>query len=151
MEKTKLFTIVIIGLLLLNLGTLGFLFMGSLKNRQPPDGGRTVQDKALTFLMNEVQYDEQQRQACGKILQTHRRNMDRIHHSIRENHNIMFDNIAGGDTTTAAVIGDLYRQGEIEVFTYFTALRNVARPDQKDKFDRIIQEAMRIMPPPKDK
>jgi periplasmic protein CpxP/Spy len=147
MEKTKLLTIAVIGLLLLNLGTLGFLFFS--KKPMGDRGGNNVQIKALNFLMTEVQYDEAQKQECNRILQTHRANMDKVHGEIRAQHNRLFENLASGDTSAVVVIGQLHQQSESEIFRYFTALRNVARPDQKPKFDRILDEAMRIMPPPK--
>ena len=148
MEKTKLLTTAVIGLLLLNVGLLAFLWSGGVQGR-PPEGGSGEQTKALDYLMDELTFDASQRAACSQFLQNHRRRMDSLQNQNRMNRDILYDHLKTGDSTAALSIGHVQTQVELEAFNYFRNIRAVCRDDQKELFDRVIYDAMRMMRPPK--
>ena len=150
MEKTKLLTITVIGLLLLNLGLLVFLWQGggNAAGRVPEEGPR-AQTKALEFLMNELKFDAAQRTACGQFLQNHRRRMDSLQNENRQNQDRLYDNLKSGDGSAAKAIGEIQAQVSLEAFNYFRNIRATCHDDQKELFDRVIYDAMRMMKPPK--
>jgi hypothetical protein len=153
MNKIKLLYFSVISLLLLNLGTLYFVMSSNSYSIRSGKGGseRNLQDQSLRFLMDEIGYNDEQRKKCIDLLKSHRMRMKEIHTEIRMQHDQMFNDLEVRDTTAVGRIGDLYRQNELEIFRYFTGLRDIATKEQKIKFDIIIQEAMRIMPPPEHK
>lgn len=148
MEKTKLLTIAVLGLLLLNVGLLAFLWKNGGQGR-PPEGGRGAQTKALDYLMDELTFDAPQRSACGLLIQNHRRRMDSLQNENRQNRDKLYDNLKTGDSTFAFSIGNVQSQVELEAFSYFRHIRAICREDQKERFDRVIYDAMRMMKPPK--
>ncbi len=148
MEKTKLLTFAVIGLLLLNLGLLAFLWRGGNEGRPPEGGGPQAQTKALTFLMDELKFDATQRTACGQFLQNHRRTMDSLQNQNRQNQDRLYGNLKTGDSSAAQAMGDVQRQIQLEVFNYFRNIRAICHDDQKELFDRVIYDAMRMMRPP---
>jgi periplasmic protein CpxP/Spy len=147
MEKTKLLTIAVIGLLLLNFGLLAFLWKGGGQGR-PPEGGKNGQLKALNYLMDELKFDASQRSACGLLLQNHRYKMDSLQNINRQNRDRLYDNLKTGDSTAAFAMGTIQSQVELEAFSYFRHIRAVCNESQKEAFDRVIYEAMRMMKPP---
>jgi periplasmic protein CpxP/Spy len=148
MEKTKFLTIAVLGLLLLNVGLLAFLWKGNGHSR-PQEGGRGEQAKALEYLMDELKFDAAQRTACGLLLQNHRRRMDSLQNENRQNRDKLYDNLKTGDSTAAVSIGSVQSQVEFEAFSYFRHIRALCHDNQKDLFDRVIYDAMRMMKPPK--
>ena len=147
MEKTKLLTFAVVGLLLLNLGLLTFLWRAC--PPQDRQDGKQAQSRALDFLMNELQFDPTQRAACHELLVKQRRDMDSLQNVNRQNRNTLYDNLKTGDASAAATIGDVQRQVELTAFGYFRNIRALCREDQKPHFDNIIYDAMRMMAPPK--
>jgi periplasmic protein CpxP/Spy len=149
MEKTKLLTIAVLGLLILNFILLSFLWFGTGQERAPQErlaGGRG-QAKALEFLMNELHFDVQQRAICDSRLLKHRFLMDSLQNAHRMTHDRLFANLKIGDTSGVFLLGEIQRQNEIEVFSYFYAIRAVCKDDQKTHFDRILYDAMRMLKP----
>ena len=147
MEKTKLLTIAVIRLLLLNFGLLSFLWFGDGRERPPRDSGGGQQSKALEFLMKELQFDPQQRALSDARLLKHRFQIDSLRNAIRMHHDALFDQLKTGDSTDAFILGNLQRQSELEVFDYFRTIRGICKEEQKTHFDRIIYDAMRMMRP----
>jgi hypothetical protein len=147
MEKTKLLTITVFGLLLLNLGLLLFLWRNGNQHR-PPQEGRGAQEKALNYLMDELKFDAAQRTACGVFIQTHRYHMDSLQNINRQNRDRLYENLKTGDSTAALSIGAVQSQVELEAFNYFRRIRALCRDDQKAAFDHVIYDAMRMMKPP---
>jgi hypothetical protein len=148
MEKTKLLTIAVVGLLILNFGLLSFLWFGNGQERVPQgaNNGRG-QSKALEFLMKELHFDAQQRAICDTRLLKHRFLMDSLSDASRTTHDRLFDHLKIGDTTGVALLGEIQRQKQLEVFNYFHAIRTVCKEEQKSHFDRIIYDAMRMLRP----
>jgi periplasmic protein CpxP/Spy len=148
MEKTKLLTISVIGLLLLNMALMAFLWFGKGGDNHPrqPEG-KQAQTKALNFLMDELKFDPSQRAACDLLLTKQRQDMDSLQKQNRQNRNNLFDNIKTGDTTASIAIANTQRQLEMSAFNYFRNIRALCRPEQLPKFDTIISEAMRMMGP----
>ena len=147
MEKTKLLTITVFGLLLLNLGLLLFLWNNSRANR-PPQGGKGEQTKALNFLMDELKFDAAQRAMCGVLLQKHRFNMDSLQNENRQNRDNLYENLKTGDSSAALSIGKVQSEVELEAFSYFRQIRAICSDNQKASFDHVIYDAMRMMKPP---
>jgi hypothetical protein len=147
MEKTKLLTITVFGLLLLNLGLLLFLWSNG-NQRRPAQEGRGAQEKALNYLMDELKFDAAQRAACGLFIQKHRYQMDSLQNINRQNRDRLYENLKTGDSTAALSIGAVQSQVELEAFSYFRRIRALCRDDQKAAFDHVIYDAMRMMKPP---
>jgi hypothetical protein len=79
----------------------------------------------------------------------HRRQMDSLQNKNRQNRDKLYDNLKTGDSTFAFSIRNVQSQVELEAFSYFRHIRAICHDDQKEAFDRVIYDAMRMMKPPK--
>jgi periplasmic protein CpxP/Spy len=145
MNKEKLLSWAVIGLLLLNLGTLGFLFF---RPGPMPPMGPPKREMMLQYLSEGLGFDDQQKAKMHKITREHSHKMDSLRNAMKTARHNLFANLKNGDDSSAEHIGSLQTAAEREAFRYFRALRGVARKDQEAKFDDIIQDAMRMLPPP---
>jgi periplasmic protein CpxP/Spy len=145
MNKEKLLTWAVLGLLLLNLGTLGFLFF---RPGPTPPMGPPKREMMLQYLSKELAFDDQQQITMQAITREHHYKMDSLRNAMKTARRDLFANLKNGDDSGAEQIGVLQAAAEREAFRYFRALRGVANQDQLPKFDHIIQDAMRMLPPP---
>lgn len=146
MEKLDFYKIVIAVLLLLNLGTLGFLWY----NRPPRPG----QEGPFRFLVQTTGMDESQQKAYAELRDRHHQKMM----DFRQRNGQIRDKLyalLGADTSKNAEIAmltdsiaSLRREEEQLTFQHFQAVRALCRPDQQTKFDAAIGEAIRSMGPP---
>src|ERR1043165_512128 len=142
-NKTKFLSIVIVALLLMNAGTLAFMFM-----RGGHGGGPREVSK---WLAHELKFDAAQEQKLETLQDEHRQNMEPIHKEDRALHDRYFSLLHGESVDSAQVkqIADsiaLNRiQTELVTFYDFRKIRAICNPEQQKKFDEIIGQALRMM------
>lgn len=145
MEKTKLLTLAIVSLLILNVGTLLFLVF----RRPPPphEGRRDNGGEAREFLMRELKMDDAQRKTFDLLREKHHITNDSLVEQMKLVRERVFDNFKTGDTTGIAQVSFLQQQIELNTFSHFRDVRAALRNEQQVHFDEIIREAMRMMSP----
>ena len=84
MEKTKLLTIAVVGLLLLNLCTLTFLFL------QQPIGKPPRPPKPDVFIIEKLQLDAQQQAQYQTMVKTHQQQVSNTRDSIKQIRNTLY-------------------------------------------------------------
>ena len=153
MEKTKLLTIAVIGLLILNIVTVTFLWLG--RSHPPRFGqktGRNGRPPAAAFLVKELNFDEHQTASYDRLREVHHKKNEDLQDVLRQNREALFSGIATNDTSKLAEIGEIQKEFDRSTFLHFQEVRTLCRPDQQPKFDQIIGEVLRIMgnkmPPP---
>jgi len=89
MEKSKLLTVSVIGLLLLNLATLGFLFLnGPQGHRPPPPRGEQQDPRAI--IIDQLHFDAAQQKEYGKIIEWHKETIRGLDDTIRQTKNELY-------------------------------------------------------------
>ena len=132
-------------LLLINLSTLAFFWFAGPPR---PKGGPGK------YLVETLQLDEQQQIAYTKIREEHQQKAREYQQESNARNKRLFDLLATPvvDSVRMFEIADSIsiRQKAMELYTFehFRALRAICRPDQQQKFDSIIGEAVKQMGPP---
>ena len=145
MENTRFLKLLIGGLLLLNLSTLAFFWFAG------PPGPKGGPGK---YLVEKLQLDDQQQIAYTKIREEHQRVSRDYQQEMNSRHKRLFDLLASPvvDSLRMLQIADSIsiRQKAMELYTFehFRTLRGICRPEQQQKFDAIIGDAVKQMGPP---
>ena len=98
MEKTKLLTIAVIGLLVINFGTLGFLLLNG-KGHRPPQAGR---QKPKEIIIEKLHFDEAQQKDYAKLIKWHRGEITKLDGNIREAKNELYSQLLQPETNLKA-------------------------------------------------
>lgn len=150
MEKTKLLTITIIGLLLLNLGTLGFLFLNGPKGHRPPVDDRP---KPKEIILKRLHLDAQQQKEYDKLIEWHRGEITRLDDNIRSAKNKLYNQLSQANVDTKVkdslitVINTNQKQIEETHFKHFSDIKKLCHKDQMDDFNSLTEELSRIFAP----
>lgn len=149
MEKTKLLTIAVIGLLVINLGTLGFLLLNGKGHRQS-HGGRP---EPKEIIIEKLHFDAAQQKEYAKLIQWHRGEITRLDDNIREAKNNLYSqlnepevNIKTRDSLIS-LINSNQKQIEETHFRHFEDIKKMCRKDQMENFNALTEELSRIFAP----
>lgn len=154
--KMKWLPIVLIALVILNIVTLTafWVFSRNTHKPQPSKGG------AIEFLVKELRLDSVQRGQLKLLRDEHRSESQEIRKLNREAKDAFFDllqeeNVADSILDKAAT-QSVYYDAELvkATFRHFKKIRAICTPAQKEKFDEIIHEVLRMQaapqgPPPR--
>lgn len=174
-DKNKMLSAAVILLLIINLGILGLLWYDrsqkiSAPERMPkeermhPPGVMPPPDRMQSdggpkeFLIRELNLNEKQKTDYLRLVEEHQADMKRIKEKIRNEKDELWNNFSKSDKNTnaeeliASKIGEDQKQIELITFRHFKNVRELCDADQKEKFDEVIKEALRMMgrnnPPP---
>lgn len=150
MEKTKLLTITIIGLFLINLATLGFLFLNGPKPGGMPHEGRPLPKE---IIIDKLHFDANQQKEYEKLIHWHRGKIDELDSAIRETKNELYS-ILGEEKTDNNVktrlitrLNQYQKQVEETHFKHFEDIKKLCKPEQKEEFEALTEELSRIFAP----
>ncbi len=147
MNDSRFLKIVIVILLLINIGSISFMWL----HHPPPP---PMQDRdAMHFLIHELNLSDAQKSQFEKLKDEHHDGMERLQDNGRDFHNRYFDLIkSSSDTNTVTQMADSIslnqKQIELLTFYHFKSVRNILTAEQQKKFDDLIGEALRKMAPP---
>ena len=141
------------------LGILNICLLGSIwlkQNGQSPDEMRRPPngEKAADFLLEQLQFSEQQLNEFEILKKQHRSAVDSLREIEKEIHQLFFDNLKIEKQDTAKVnelakaIANNQTQIELVTFKHFKQVRNLCNDKQKVKFDEIIHEVLKRMARP---
>lgn len=168
MSKTKLLSIAVIGLLIMNIAVVGFLLL-----RKPPkhgpeappmghDGGPPGREgRPAKIIAERLQFNPEQVAAYEKLIADHQESLKAIKDSISITKNNLYRTLAGenssGKDSLIAKLGLLQRQIELTHYQHFESLKKICRPEQFKYFDELTKELAVFFgpgkkdgPPPKD-
>lgn len=150
MERTKLLTITIIGLFLINLATLGFLFLNGPKPGGMPHEGRPLPKE---IIIDKLHFDANQQKEYEKLIFWHRGKIDELDSAIRETKNELYS-ILGEEKTDNNVktrlitrLNQYQKQVEETHFKHFEDIKKLCKPEQKEEFEALTEELSRIFAP----
>ena len=136
--KSKLLPSLLIMLILLN-GVLIFMLIKKphQNNEHPPE---------RAFLTEQLQFSENQKEVFENLDEIHRETMMDLDKIIRKQKDILFNSFGDEDINTDSLIkknGELQIKKEQEVFRFFKSVRKICTPAQQEKFDEIINKAIK--------
>ncbi len=149
MEKSKLLTIAVVFLLILNFGTLGFLLFSGAKDgffRQHHEGDREPRQ----IIIHELHFDKNQTIAYDKCIQLHRGEIRNIQDSIRNTKNELYLLLNQKSINTVKkdslilILGHLQQEIEATHFNHFLNIKKLCNKNQLHDFEALTQELSRI-------
>lgn len=154
LQNSKFTGMALILLLVLNTSLLLFILFHHPGPPPPPRGDRGDRGGPREFLIHELKFDEQQRNAYDALIRDHRAAVESLEEDIRANREILVNQLENPGADSAVVasaaikIGNDQQQLEKVTFEHFRKVRAICRPQQQVKFDHVIKEALHIMGPP---
>jgi periplasmic protein CpxP/Spy len=148
MNKLRFLTWSVVLLLLLNAGTLIYLFMQKKHEQGPPAGGG-----AADFIIENLRLDAAQQKQFEEMRHQHQDITRRAHEEDRRLHDIYFSLLKTDNPDKAKVdsvsslIATQRSMIESATFSHFQQLRQLCRDDQKKLFDATIDEIAKRMTP----
>jgi periplasmic protein CpxP/Spy len=150
MKGKGFYLIIIILLVLLNLGTLTFIWV----HRPGRDINPMERRNVAEFLTRELELTPQQQKEFLRIRERHQQMMMVYQQQDQALHKRFFDLLLAvpTDTALASMIADsmaLTRQGmEMLTFEHFSKIRDILSDEQKKKFDELFHETLKLVLPP---
>lgn len=145
MEKSKLLTLAVVALLVINIGTLVFLFLGK-PHPGPGVGPQGMgRPKPKEIIIEQLGLDAPQIKVYEGLIQEHRQRVDSLDRIIRESKDALYQNLANDsgdavDTALIAKINAAQKQIELTHYQHFLALKKLCKPQQKEKFEALTEE-----------
>lgn len=154
MKKESFYAIVIVALLVLNLGTLGYLWMNSSKHIPNHKGPQKGQEGPLRFMADELGLDDAQFKNLRIIARNHGKALDSIQQHIGEARTSLYvlakdDVIDTGKRDAFLKNIEAYESAKHMItLTHFHDIRSILSEEQKVKFNAFVEDMARHMAPP---
>lgn len=152
MSKIKLLTIAVIGLLLVNLGFVAFLFF-----KKPPHKpkGRPPMGQAgpKKIIIDRLDFDKEQVAQYDQLIKEHQVAIKSLEDSIKYAKNDLYRSLTDenntGKDSLIANLGLLQRQIELTHYQHFESIKKICHPDQLTYFNELTKELARFFAPGK--
>lgn len=160
MSKLKLLSIAVIGLLVINMGIVVFLFM-----KKPPHspGGRhpMAHEGPKNIIIERLHFDNEQVEQYESLITKHQSSIRALDDSIRRVKNDLYqtlnnESFAGKDSLVA-LLGILQKQIELVHYDHFKGIKKICKPAQLTRFNELTMDLARFFapgkkhkPPPRD-
>jgi len=154
MNRTKLLTIAVIGLLLLNFGILGVMFFGKPAHppMHPPHGGPNGEGPKQ-IIIERLHLDAMQQKDYELLVVEHRNKTDELHEASKKLHDELFS-LLKGDTNNKGQSDSLMlevanNQKAIENlnFDHFNAIKKLCKGEQVGYFNELVNDLGRLFAP----
>lgn len=159
-DKPKIMGLLVIALLVLNFGTLSFMFL-----HKPPHPGPEMHRDGLPpmhderpgeFLIRELNLNQNQLADFIKLRDEHQKALKQVLEDTKKNKDDLFNMLSSPQVDSAKLnqltdnIAKAQKQIELAAFDHFKKVRALCDDNQKKKFDEIIGEVLKMMagPPP---
>lgn len=154
MNRTKLLTIAVIGLLLINLGALGVFIMH--KPPRPPHGDMPLPQQGggpKELIIDRLHFDAGQEKQYELVIEEHKNKTNELHDASRELHNQLYSllkNEAIDKTKVDAIIqqiADNQKAVDNLNFDHFQKIKSICKSDQLDDFYKLADELAQLFGP----
>lgn len=146
-KKYRALIFIIIFLLATNIVMLILLMSQDPPNKDEHDSG---QSRLSVMLKNEVGFSETQLQQYQAFRNAQQQNVKPLFENIRKLKQNFYDQLSrevsdSALNQSASKIGELQKQIDLQMFTYFKNIRNICTPAQLPKYDSAIQQVVTRM------
>ncbi|MCB0698137.1 MAG: periplasmic heavy metal sensor [Chitinophagaceae bacterium] len=142
MKRENFYTLVIIVLLLLNIGTLAFLWQSRGERHLPPP----PPDSPDNIIIHELKLDDEQQQQFLKFKHMHRRSTDSVQRHIKDAQRSLFALVKQDqmDTVARDSLLNVIEQNEaakhLITIQHFHDIRSILSPEQKELFNDLVED-----------
>jgi periplasmic protein CpxP/Spy len=150
MDKTKFLTLIVIILVLLNIGTLGYLLLRKDNNRTPMRG----KGGPAAFIIKKLEFTPDQEQKFVALRDEHHLRMVELSDSLRDLRDEYFNGLKTSNVDTALanrqteIITGIETEMHNITFNHFVEVRKLCTPHQQELFDTFINDILHSMQPP---
>ncbi|WP_255156847.1 Spy/CpxP family protein refolding chaperone [Ferruginibacter sp. HRS2-29] len=152
MSKLKLLQIAVIGLLLINMAVLAWLFYG--KPDRPPLG-MAGREGPADIIIERLHFDKQQVQAYDDLIQQHRSAIRRLDGEIRETKNELYKTLTKDASPTKdslqEKLGALQKEIETVHYNHFLDIKKLCKPSQAAYFEQLTDDLAGYFSPVKNR
>ncbi|QDK77096.1 periplasmic heavy metal sensor [Spirosoma sp. KCTC 42546] len=148
MERTKLLTIAVIGLFLLNLITIGFLLLKP--NRPPHPGGPGGAEEPATVIIGRLRFDAGQQKVYRGLITNHQEQTRALNEEMvqlyRDYYGLLAmspPDSARANTLSQQIANNQRAQAQLN-FTHFKQIKALCRPDQQGDFTELAKDLARL-------
>jgi len=151
MKKEKLLVVAVILLFILNLGTLGFLFLH--KPPKPPGLGPKQLDR---LIVEKLSLNPDQKQAFDRLKKAHHEQMvqhDKDYKTALDNYFSLLKNetvLPAQQDSLQAVLLLIQRERTQITFQHFVDLKALCSPEQRRNFDALLPDLMQVILPKRE-
>jgi len=155
MKKTKLLTITVIGLLLLNFAILAFLLVSGPRGHKRPNDTAEGRLNPREIIIERLHFDVNQQKEYDKILQWHKGQIKKLDENLRSAKNELYNQLKQPQIdvkikdSLIAVINANQKQIEETHFKHFEDIKKLCHQDQLEDFNELTEELSRIFAPNK--
>ena len=148
MKNAKLYKIIIVLLVVLNLATLAFMWFNRPGRERQGDKGQ-----AASFLIRELGLNQEQQAQYQKLRQEHRAKLNVLNERDKVLHKHFFDLLVkeSADSISlesmASAIAANRKEMELVTYEHFEQIKKILTPAQQQKFDSIFQDVLRMVLP----
>ena len=152
MKKETLLTIAVVALLLLNFGTLGYLF-----SRRPPHTPEEGNRQLDRQIVETLHLNTAQQQQFEKLKKAHHEQMIASRRDYRDALGNYFallknDSVAPAQyDASLVVLSNIQKERAAVTFRHFSDLKNLCTPEQRQNFDTLLPELMQVILPEKQR
>ncbi len=152
MEKSKLLTISVFGLLALNLAILAFLFLNGPKGHRPPPP-HGDQQNPRELIIEQLHFDAAQQKEYSKIIEWHKKSIRDLDNNIRQTKNDLYALLRQQQVDVKAkdslmtVLNTFQKQINETHFKHFEDIKKLCHPDQLEDYNALTEELGRIFSP----
>lgn len=149
MNRVRLLTVAVIGLLLLNFGVLSVLFF-----RDPGSGLRPPREEPKYIIIRKLHLDAAQQQQYQLLIDEHRSQMRLLEKESRDLKNELYSQLKRENPDSSLTdpviqkIADTQKKIERVNFAHFQKIRALCRPEQLADFNSLVEGLTEIFAPP---
>ncbi|MDF2436870.1 MAG: periplasmic heavy metal sensor [Bacteroidota bacterium] len=152
MERSKLLTIAVIGLLVLNLGTLGVLFFG--KHTPGPGHHRPpLNEGPRQIIIDRLHFNSEQQKQYEALIDIHQKKNRELNDNARRLHDELFGLLANdtADNAKADSLMKLIGENQLAMdklnYSHFTDIKTICKPEQLDDFKELAEDLAGLFGP----
>ena len=155
MKKTKLLTITVIGLLLLNFAVLAFLFVSGPRGHKQPTDRPEGRPNPREIIIERLHFDDNQQKGYDNIVQWHKGQIKKLDENLRSAKNELYTQLKQPQVdikfkdSLIAVINTNQEQIEETHFNHFEDIKKLCHQDQLEDFYELTEDLSKIFAPNK--
>jgi protein CpxP len=152
MEKNKLQRIIIIGLIVLNIGLIGFVFL-----RPHGKGPHRKHMEPKHAIIEKLHLDKTQIEAYSALIRIHQSQIKKANdeqNMLKQDLYSLLDHSELNDTAKKSLLvllGNNQQKIEQIHFSHFNDIKSICRPDQLDEFNELAKELSQLFAQPMPK
>jgi len=155
MKKTKLLTITVIGLLLLNFAVLAFLFVSGPRGHKQPTDRPEVRPNPREIIIERLHFDDKQQKEYAELIKWHRGEIKKLDTNIRQTKNELYSQLNQTEVnlktkdSLITLLNSYQKQVEETHFKHFVDIKKLCHQDQLEDFNELTENFSRIFAPNK--